>query len=249
MSINNQVNESQLKSYIKNQWAASKIAKELHISKSSVQRLLKKYNLKTLHTKIPLSITKEELQKLIDLNMSSYKIAAHLGVAQTTVRHWLNKFKLKTNSTWTINRKKIKKEIETGNYTCRICNISKPITPDYFYKNSNGSFHRWCKNCNNQITYEKQIQRKKEAVKYKGGKCIVCGYNKYFGALDFHHLDPSKKEFNIGRLKTYSIDKLKTELDKCVCVCRNCHAEIHHGLIDLNKLVLQEGFEPSTKPL
>ena len=40
---------------------------------------------------------------------------------------------------------------------------------------------------------------KQMAVEYKGGKCKICGYNKCVQALEFHHLDPTKKEFNISR--------------------------------------------------
>ena len=50
------------------------------------------------------------------------------------------------------------------------------------------------------------------------------------GALDFHHIDPTKKEFAISKLKAYSFYKLKPELDKCVLLCKNCHAEYHAGI-------------------
>lgn len=36
---------------------------------------------------------------------------------------------------------------------------------------------------------------KKWAVEYKGGKCENCGYDKFIGALDFHHIDSSDKDF------------------------------------------------------
>ena len=39
---------------------------------------------------------------------------------------------------------------------------------------------------------------KKDAVAYKGGKCLICGYNRCVEAMDFHHLDPSKKEFGLS---------------------------------------------------
>lgn len=29
------------------------------------------------------------------------------------------------------------------------------------------------------------------AIAYKGGKCQICGYDRYVGALEFHHLDPT----------------------------------------------------------
>ena len=36
------------------------------------------------------------------------------------------------------------------------------------------------------------------AVKYKGDKCQICGYNKCIKALEFHHLDENEKEFGTG---------------------------------------------------
>ena len=52
-------------------------------------------------------------------------------------------------------------------------------------------------------------------------------------SLDFHHIDPTEKDFAISTFKNKKIDKLKEELDKCILVCSNCHGEIHDGLIVL----------------
>ena len=72
------------------------------------------------------------------------------------------------------------------------------------------------------------------AKQYKGGKCVLCGYNKYLGALDFHHLDPTQKGFEIStRGLTRSWEKIRKELDKCVLVCANCHRELHAGISQL----------------
>lgn len=84
----------------------------------------------------------------------------------------------------------------------------------------------------------KRINVKQFCIEYKGGKCSICGYNKCYSSLDFHHLDPSKKEYNISKLiRTYSIntikDKLIKELDKCILVCSNCHGEIEEGIMKL----------------
>ena len=76
------------------------------------------------------------------------------------------------------------------------------------------------------------------AVEYKGGKCQnpECGYLKYVGNLEFHHLEPSKKDFGIASNgHTVSWDKIKNELDKCIMVCSNCHGEIHGNILDPNK--------------
>lgn len=71
---------------------------------------------------------------------------------------------------------------------------------------------------------------KKMLIEYKGGKCERCGYNKSMRALEFHHLDPSEKDFGISKQINRNIDDLKKEVDKCILLCSNCHAEIHEEL-------------------
>jgi len=67
------------------------------------------------------------------------------------------------------------------------------------------------------------------ALEYKGGKCQICGYDKCLAALDFHHIDPTQKDFGISaKGYTRSWEKVKLEVDKCVLICANCHREIHY---------------------
>lgn len=63
-------------------------------------------------------------------------------------------------------------------------------------------------------------------------ECSKCGYDKSWAALDFHHLDPSKKVAGVHELtrgvpteKRWLI--AKTEMDKCIILCANCHREEH----------------------
>ena len=72
-------------------------------------------------------------------------------------------------------------------------------------------------------------KRKKLFVDAMGGCCQICGYNHFYGALDFHHIDPSKKDVIIGSIRKPFDKKLLTELKKCVVLCSNCHREVHHG--------------------
>lgn len=68
---------------------------------------------------------------------------------------------------------------------------------------------------------------KARAIAYKGGACNSCGYAKCPAALQFHHLDPTRKDFQIsGNAKAW--EKIVVELDKTVMVCANCHFELHH---------------------
>jgi len=48
--------------------------------------------------------------------------------------------------------------------------------------------------------------------------------------FDFHHLDPSKKDLGISKLKTYRWERILAELKKCIMVCANCHRLIHEEL-------------------
>ena len=79
-------------------------------------------------------------------------------------------------------------------------------------------------------------KRKNQLVKIIGGKCCVCGYSKAISALEFHHLNPSQKEYQLSSGNCRSIQEDLKEAKKCILVCSNCHKEIHQGLIDNTKL-------------
>lgn len=75
---------------------------------------------------------------------------------------------------------------------------------------------------------------RQRAVEYKGGRCILCGYNKCIDALEFHHSNAVNKDFGLSQKGiTRSWQKVRKELDKCVLICANCHREIHAGLRSL----------------
>jgi hypothetical protein len=65
-------------------------------------------------------------------------------------------------------------------------------------------------------------------VEYKGGSCGLCGYDRCLRALDFHHLDPARKGFTLAGSHLRSWKALRAELDMCILVCSNCHAELEH---------------------
>lgn len=71
-------------------------------------------------------------------------------------------------------------------------------------------------------------RRKKVREMALGSKCEICGYNKCIHALEFHHLDSSKKDFALSNKGyTRSWRRVKEELDKCILICANCHRELH----------------------
>lgn len=58
----------------------------------------------------------------------------------------------------------------------------------------------------------------------------MCGYKRCLRALSFHHLDPSRKDFSFGGSHNLAASVIKAELDKCACLCKNCHEEIEDAL-------------------
>lgn len=82
----------------------------------------------------------------------------------------------------------------------------KRRTPEYRKKNRD-----WARKRNRR--------KKEEVVKKLGGKCQRCGYNKYYGALELHHIERKKEPFRLWR-KEMSLEGL-------ILLCCRCHRELH----------------------
>lgn len=69
------------------------------------------------------------------------------------------------------------------------------------------------------------LRRRYWLNRYKVSKgCYDCGYNAHGVALDFDHLNPADKRFNIShRLCNSALPLLFKEIRKCVIRCANCH--------------------------
>ena len=115
---------------------------------------------------------------------------------------------------------------------CEICN------QDY---ETNSHSRIYCYKCSGESTrndyltrkHQKTILRrsmKLQAIKLLGNKCSICGYDRCIDALEFHHKNPSEKEFKLGSGNTISWKEYKAEVMKCILVCSNCHKEIHSKL-------------------
>ena len=88
-----------------------------------------------------------------------------------------------------------------------------------------------------KATSDYRRRRKLNLVRICGNKCAICGYNKCISALDFHHLNPQEKLYNIA--SNGSCRDLETdiaEIRKCILVCANCHREIHSNMYSLEQL-------------
>jgi len=102
--------------------------------------------------------------------------------------------------------------------TCTVC------SREYEFSKKAGHTKSTCNTC---IVNRRRRKITEMMLDYKGRVCSQCGYNKCTSALDYHHLDPSTKDFQISGNWGLSWERIRAELDKCVLLCSNCHREIH----------------------
>jgi len=74
----------------------------------------------------------------------------------------------------------------------------------------------------------KRKQRLLDAITLLGGKCSICSQIHDPCVYDFHHTDPTQKDFTIGENMLVSKERFFSEINKCILVCANCHRIIHH---------------------
>lgn len=112
---------------------------------------------------------------------------------------------------------------------CPICNES------FYPKTSMANQRICCYNCmpdGVQLTRGKFLEKIKMA---RGGKCIRCGYNKCIKALEFHHLDPTQKDFTISN-DHFKLMEAVNESKKCILICSNCHRELHENIWNIEEI-------------
>lgn len=153
------------------------------------------------------------LKNLVEDGLSQREIGAKLGKSQASIKHWLKKYGLKT------------KAAALKTFSCVSCGESDECLMALRHGRP---CHTICKLCDNKRAVDRSRDNKLKAIEYKGGCCKQCGYNKNPAALSFHHVNPAEKDPNFAKMKFWSFENIKKELDKCVLVCMNCHAEIHN---------------------
>ncbi len=133
---------------------------------------------------------------------------------------------------------------------CNGCQTDKDIDEFAFKNRIKGTRQSRCHPCRQKgckLSYEKHRdvtyrRNKRTRVRYKGRwddfkrtqKCLFCPEIEPV-CFDFHHIDPSQKDFNLGDMikKQMSWDSLMEEVSKCICVCSNCHRKLHAGIISM----------------
>jgi len=115
-------------------------------------------------------------------------------------------------------------------YTCKKCSQIKAKA--WRQKNSE-KYNEYCRNLYRSHIIKRRRDAnlrmrklKEEAVISMGGKCQKCGYDKCFGALEFHHLDKSVKEkVRLRANEDYQKIIQYGKEGKVKLLCNRCHRE------------------------
>lgn len=122
------------------------------------------------------------------------------------------------------NRERMSKFYDDGSNTCKDC-----------LKGKNRKIRRRSKYSTNEKE-ERYRSFKRYFLDKLGDKCAVCGYNyKTMVTIDFHHVNPDEKEDTVtAMIREYaafpseeSWKRIEEEIDKCILLCKNCHAITH----------------------
>jgi hypothetical protein len=117
---------------------------------------------------------------------------------------------------------------------CSICEEDKPFSA--FTRRSTkraNDYQPYCNSCRSIMRKDFARKNKALAIAYKGGSCNDCTSVVHQAAFEFHHIDPAEKDTDpchlIGTGFNGLTERAKTELDKCVLLCANCHRIRHYN--------------------
>ena len=167
----------------------------------------------------------DRLQSLVERGATLAEMAEQVDRSVSGVRYWLERHEVKL-----VNRRGPRRRGGEGAKTAQL-ECRRHGLADFTLE---GRGHYRCKRCRSEAVSRRRRAVKRRLVEEAGGSCALCGYERWVGALQFHHLDPSLKKFQIGqRGHCRSLARCRAEAHKCVLLCANCHAEVEGGFATL----------------
>jgi hypothetical protein len=146
------------------------------------------------------------------------------------------------------------RQIAAGTYVAPVV-TPEPHVPEYITQIMADERYLSCQKAKDgkpkhTVGLKARLEMKTRAVELKGGRCVLCGYKRCARALEFHHVDPTRKDFTIAAFMSQEFyysgwttssfvqevwRRVEKELKKCVLLCANCHREVEAGVVELPK--------------
>jgi transposase len=175
-------------------------------------------------------LTAEQLRPLVARGMTLIEIAGEVDRSIATVRYWLRKHGLRTRG------RRGRAPIAPAELVAEARAAGRRTLEAECPRHGLGTFviersgRARCRQCRMDRVAERRRAVKRILVEEAGGCCARCGYDRCIGALQFHHRDPTQKQFGLAHKgRAIALERLREEAAKCTLVCANCHAEIEHG--------------------
>ena len=161
-------------------------------------------------------LEERELRKAIAEGLSVAQLAEVFGCSKGSVRYWLQKYGLRTvNPPWRTSTPEVTAARAAG--LPSLVQDCPHHGPGRFVREAGGYYR--CARCRGERVSARRRRVKELLVAEAGGHCLVCGYDRCVGALEFHHLDPSQKLFAIaGQGVARSLTRAREEVaSACYC--------------------------------
>lgn len=198
-------------------------ASHLDLKESTLYAWCRRRGIRT--NNITHALPEDEILSYARDGMSVAAIAAAVGTTPKRIRNLLRRHGVQ----WVAVRGKT-----VGPRSCLFCGETDP---SQFADRTSGQNANRCRRCHTRVEKHRNAMARLRIIGYLGGECVACGYDKCMTALHVHHTDPSVKDRDWTSARRRWDEEFQTELDTCVLLCANCHAEQHCGDSCLDALV------------
>jgi transposase-like protein len=213
--------------------SVEKIARRFGKDPSTVAYWMKKHGLEAPNREKHAAkggIERGRLEELVEARMTIAEIATEVGLSKTTVRHWLRRHNLRTRNS---RGPRVLQADEAKAEGLASVTMSCSRHGDSEFALEGRGYYR-CKRCRAEAVTRRRRKLKELLAREAGGCCCICGYDRYLGALAFHHVNPEEKRLQMSwNGLTQSLAAMRHEARKCVLLCSNCHAEVEAGIVAL----------------
>jgi len=219
-----------LEKYLRRGLSLDQIAQLTGRHPSTIGYWMKRHGLSAVHRDRHArkgGVDRDTLAGLVGDGLSTREIATRLGLSQSTVRHWLRKYGLRTHRARGTNSRGVR-----GVNADRQIMMCPRHGRTEFWLEQRGIYR--CLRCRSEAVARRRRKIKAILVEEAGGCCSICGYDRYVGALQFHHRNSETKAFDLAsRGLTRSLEAVRGEAAKCALLCANCHAEVEAAIVKI----------------
>jgi transposase len=217
-----------LEAYLRRGLSLAKIGELTGREPSTIGYWVKRHGLAAVHRDRHAprgGVDEPTLAALVARGLSTREISEELGFSPSTVRHWLRRYGLRTHRA----RRAESAGVRGQDPDRRLMTCGRH-GETMFWLESRGIYR--CLRCRSEAVARRRRKLKEILVRDAGGRCSLCGYDRYIGALHFHHREGEEKEFGLAdRGLTRSLEAVRAEAAKCLLLCANCHSEVEGGIV------------------